>query len=207
KAVILDQDLIIKSGNTLTVKCKVNMPENGKIIVEQGAKLVIDGGRITNDCYLMWQGIEVWGNTNLSHTNANQGVLELINGAIIENAVNAVTTWKPNDWSKSGGIIRASNSIFRNNRRSVEFRSYPKTNTSYFDKCIFENTRRLNSGYMGTDYMVTMENVSGVKFRGCDFEDSNPEANQFYFLKSAIYSSDSYFEVAPYCLAWDINGN
>ncbi len=133
------QDILVKSGNTLTITCEVLMPQNGKIIIEQGAKLIIDGGSITcayDDA--LWQGIEVWGNTHLAHTDANQGVLELKNGAIIENATNAVTTWKPNDVAKSGGIIRASNSTFRENKRSVEFRYYPNyTNTSYFDKCTF----------------------------------------------------------------------
>ncbi len=195
------QDILVKSGNTLTITCEVLMPQNGKIIIEQGAKLIIDGGNITcayDDA--LWQGIEVWGNTHLAHTDANQGVLELKNGAIIENATNAVTTWKPNDVAKSGGIIRASNSTFRNNKRSVEFRYYPNcTNTSYFDKCTFTNTGKYNDGTMGSGYMITMENVAGVQFRGCDFEDNNSDAIYFSDLKSGIAASDSYFEVIPFC--------
>ena len=72
------QDIVIKSGNTLTVQCEVQFVPDAKIIVEPGAKLIIDGGKLTNDNYYrtFWQGIEVWGNHNLPQTETNQGVVE-----------------------------------------------------------------------------------------------------------------------------------
>ncbi|MBK8344812.1 MAG: hypothetical protein IPL12_16920 [Bacteroidetes bacterium] len=36
---------------------------NGKIIVENGGALIVDGGTINNHCDF-WQGIEVWGKGN-----------------------------------------------------------------------------------------------------------------------------------------------
>jgi len=36
------------------------MPDQAKIIIEPGAKLILDGGTLTNGCGTMWQGIEVW---------------------------------------------------------------------------------------------------------------------------------------------------
>ncbi|HQC60332.1 MAG TPA: hypothetical protein PK701_06335, partial [Bacteroidales bacterium] len=75
-------DIIIKQGVTLTITCKVLMPDQAKIIIEPGAKLILDGGTLTNACGTMWQGIEVWGNRDLSqYPQSNQGVVELKNGA------------------------------------------------------------------------------------------------------------------------------
>lgn len=106
-------DIIIEPGNTLTIKCLVSMPKGSKIIIKPGAKCVVDGGTLTNQCCgETWQGIEVWGNSSATQTPSNQGVLKVINGALIENARNAVTLWKPDDWSKTGGIVQASNSTF-----------------------------------------------------------------------------------------------
>src|SRR5690606_25452877 len=65
-------DIIIKSGAVLTVKCRLEMIKDSKIIIEPGGRLVVDGGIITSarsagpDYEGFWQGIEVWGNSNLS---------------------------------------------------------------------------------------------------------------------------------------------
>src|SRR5690606_20104360 len=40
-------DIIVKSGATLTIKCRVLMPYLSNLIVAKGAALVIDGGTIT----------------------------------------------------------------------------------------------------------------------------------------------------------------
>ncbi|MCC5924852.1 MAG: hypothetical protein JJT77_13800, partial [Crocinitomicaceae bacterium] len=45
------ENLVIKSGNTLTIKCEVQFLPEAKIIVEPGAKLIIDGGKLTNENY------------------------------------------------------------------------------------------------------------------------------------------------------------
>ena len=54
---------------------------------------------MTSDGNIMWSGIEVWGNSNEPQYPYNgtykQGVLELKNGAVIENAVCAVELWRP----------------------------------------------------------------------------------------------------------------
>ncbi|PJB55953.1 MAG: hypothetical protein CO098_15290 [Bacteroidetes bacterium CG_4_9_14_3_um_filter_41_19] len=51
------QDIIVKAGNTLTIQCEVQMIPDAKIIIEPSAKLIIDGGLITNEYYynLPWQ--------------------------------------------------------------------------------------------------------------------------------------------------------
>ncbi len=52
-------DIVVRSGATLTVKCKIAMAINGKIKLEKGAKLIVDGGEITGWCKSGdWTGVE-----------------------------------------------------------------------------------------------------------------------------------------------------
>jgi hypothetical protein len=55
----LYKDILVKKGNTLTVKCKVGMAMEGRITLERGAKLTVDGGEITCWCKTgNWEGIK-----------------------------------------------------------------------------------------------------------------------------------------------------
>jgi hypothetical protein len=106
------------------------MGDNMKVIIKQGAKLVLDGGTITNagDCGDFWQGIEVYGTSNQHQYPSNnptyQGMLIVKNGGIIENAHIGATNWKKDDYTKIGGVIQANGGVFRNNRRDVVFMNY-----------------------------------------------------------------------------------
>lgn len=55
----LHSDVIVQKGTTLTIKCRVHLPEGAMIKVEPGARLVLDGCYIHNDCGMEWGGIEV----------------------------------------------------------------------------------------------------------------------------------------------------
>jgi hypothetical protein len=157
------------------------MPANSKIIVEQGALLTIDGGLVTNKCGQPWQGIEVWGNKNAHQWldalgNLAQGYLEL-NDAVIENAVDAVVLWKPGDYTTTGGIVYANNTVFRNNNRSVHALFYQNYNAftgneadyrAAFNNCDFV----LDNNYNGTHTFakhIELNNVKGIRFTACDF--------------------------------------
>ncbi|MBA2612628.1 MAG: hypothetical protein H0U95_11690 [Bacteroidetes bacterium] len=55
----LYKDIVVKSGATLIIKCKVAMAIDGKIKLEKGAHLIVDGGEVTTWCKSgNWQGIE-----------------------------------------------------------------------------------------------------------------------------------------------------
>jgi hypothetical protein len=98
-------DIIVKSGATLTLKCRLEMVPQAKIIVEQGGLLFIDGATITSARCAgpshegQWQGIEVWGTTTQHQYTINgvcaQGIVELKNGAVIENAFNGIIQYSP----------------------------------------------------------------------------------------------------------------
>lgn len=207
----IDRDIIIEPGVTLTVEsgARICMPTDSKIIVPRGAKLIVDGGTITNGCGNFWQGIEVWGNSTEHQFadvsgNYEQGYLELKNGAVIENAYNAVTLWKPDDWNSMGGIIIASDALFKNNRRSVEFMSYQNTdpstgepvgNVSSFTECEFT----VDDDYFATSefaYHISMWEIDGIKIRGCDFNNDMTTAAQRGY---GIYTMDAGYKVNSYC--------
>lgn len=125
-------DIIIEQGYTLTINCKVILPTQARIIVEKGAKLIIDGGIVTTECENeMWQGIEVQGNSSQHQYTVGgscaQGTVILQNGAVIENAecgIKTINTNAASPASTTGGIIQADNSTFRNCEKAVEFMRY-----------------------------------------------------------------------------------
>ena len=144
--------ITVPNGFTLTITNTVLLGPGAKIIVEPGGKLIVDGGTLTNACEdEMWQGIFVGGNANLPQKpESNQGVLELKNGAIIENARTAIATYTLDaigniNYATAGGIVKADNATFLNNLKTVDFIPYPPAgtnpvlpNVSYFiNKCHF----------------------------------------------------------------------
>ncbi len=186
------QDVVVNNGGVLNITGKVFFAPDCRIIVMPGGKVVVNGGFMTNACPdQLWSGIEVWGNQCLTQSAANQGTVELLNGAIIEHAQCAIRTgnlasttptWQY-DWAKTGGIIKAANSTFRNNRKDVEFLSYQNfaggtclnptillANKSTFTNCNFEVTEKVLGGGSTLDTRVSMYDVHGVRFTSCNWK-------------------------------------
>lgn len=198
------QDILILEGNTLTIKCEVLMPINGKIIVEPGALLVIDGGIITSAHDSPWRGIYVVGDRTKPQTFENQGAVIMENGAVIENSLYGVALRAFDDaWHTNGGIIQATNSTFRNNWRNVEFMNYKNTNDqgqeiptiSYFTNCNFiTDEQTLHNVHWGN---VTIWDVNGVNFTGCNFVDErqNLDFQAYRQARDGIYTISAGFSV------------
>jgi len=207
-------NLIIKSGGTLTLNCSIKMPSYAKIIVETGGKLIVDGGHITSAHDEPWQGIEVWGNSSAhqyadANGNRQQGYLELKNGATIENAITAVSLWKPGDYTTTGGVVKADDAVFLNNARAVHALYYNNylpndptqqvDNLSRFNNCSFE----IDEAYPGTETFskhIDLLKVKGFKFRGCDFMVKNGVAGVSTW-SSAIAAYSAGFRVDGLCSA------
>lgn len=210
----IKSNIVIESGRTLTVSpdAIIKMSANKKIVVKPGGKLIIDGGRITSFCESPWQGIEVWGTANQHQYNVNgicyQGTLILENGGTIENAIEGIVNWKPDDYNSMGGIIQATNANFINNWRAVSFMPYNNFNPSIpsqimndlsgFWNCNFETTRNLYNNEPFYSF-VTMWKVKGIQFIGCRFSNSNPAASSIYDLGSGITSVDAEYNLNSYC--------
>ena len=128
-------DIVVKSGATLTVRCKVLMPPKGEIRVEPNGKLIVDGGTITSTedgTNNWWQGIEVRGDKNSSQYitysyGYGHGVAIIKNNALIENSAEGAYTRDVNGAladRNGGGVIHATNSTFRNNAYSIRIGKY-----------------------------------------------------------------------------------
>ena len=191
----------ITAGNTLTINgttgAHFEFGENSEIIVERGAKLIVnspigDPTTFTSASICkksMWNGISVWGDPSLhqgsSYATSPQGVVKLTN-VKISNARNAITTRNGSDgWTFNGGVIQCFNVEFKNNRRSVEFLSYHNIpgpgaaelkNISYLKNCQFLMTDYLNDpiyqtgdGRKFAGPQVTMWDVKDVTIESCLF--------------------------------------
>ncbi len=215
-AKVIGGDLIISNNSTLIVKCKVSMPDFGKVVVEPGSRLIIDGGAFVNNCDGMWLGIDVQGNRNTYQNPLYQGVVEMKNGAIIEYARNGIRTIGTDgndnkDWSKTGGIVRVYDGTFRNCRRGIEFLSYQninvlgneQSNTSFILNANFVTDEELPNGtipYAG----ITMFEVRGIQIRNCIFENTRSDLATVEIDErgSGIYSIDANYRVSS---SYDIN--
>ncbi|MEL6864303.1 MAG: hypothetical protein AAFP19_07790, partial [Bacteroidota bacterium] len=207
----LTSDLIIPDDATLNITgTTVNIAKNVRIIVEEGAHLVVDNSTLTNACGDLWRGIEVWGDaTQHQYTHGggyHQGRLTVRNNSVIEYARNAVKVGKEGDWqmNHTGGIIWANNSTFRNNKRAVEFLRYQNfhpfiptlnlNNRSYFRDCHFLTDEDLPAN-QNPNAFVTMWAVDYINFFSCDFENLNPNANTLAELGRGIYTEDASFNI------------
>jgi Secretion system C-terminal sorting domain/Right handed beta helix region len=160
-------DIVVKNGATLIITCQVHLSPNGKIVIERGGKLVLDGGLLTGDCSDKWRGIIVEGDVPGNQLLSGKVVLK--NDAIIEYAKDATSMFPSHlNWNNGqqlqfcGGEIEAENSTIRFCNRAVEFMKYGQggiKDKSFFKKVKFEN---LKEG-------VTIWADDGVTFEGCEF--------------------------------------
>ena len=206
---MINQNLYIDSLATLTITDTLYVGNNARIIVRPGGKLIVDGGTLTSACTgEMWQGIFVEGHRNLHQTEANQGKVVLRNGAVIENAIRGIRTGAQGDnWITTGGIIKASDATFHNNRKAVEFLSYADTisgttvrdNFSAFSNCTFaiDDNNLFAANNTAFDAHVSLWEVKGITFEGCTFTNATTAMNPDKGY--AIKSIDAGFSVATLC--------
>lgn len=178
------KNIVILSGATLVVSNKLYMPNNSTITVRKGGKLVVDGGVITNYCGGMWNGIVVEGTALMAQSVTNHGWCEVKNGGVIENARIAI---KSND----GGIVKASNAKFINNRYGIFFGRYNlvknqlHTNYSVIANSEFKCYREMidrsyvdDGKYEGSKYFIGIAQQSGVRIINNNFESTyNPRVD------------------------------
>jgi len=206
-------DLIIKTNANLSIQSKTTFVEGGKIIVEPGATLTVDGGFLTNKCGSMWQGIQVWGDSDASQYTppgqpCAQGKLILKNSAVIENAVVAVNLWKPGYYETTGGIVYASGDVvFRNNAisvRSMQYRNFLPSNPSVeldnfsnFENCTFEITNYYRDDAPFNQHVI-LYHVKGIDFHACDFTvNSNTSGVSEY--SQAIFTFNTGLNILAVC--------
>lgn len=197
----IKEKIVIPAGYTIriqgmNIQFAPELPPNfpgAKLEIQQGTgslaggKVILDNTTLTVDpqCGIqkMWQGVQVWGVQNqlqTPYTITKQGRLEMVNNSVIEHALTAVLLGRSNNYpyqpdvslyGYNGGIIRATNSTFRNNVYDVIFRDYETAvSQSYFTNCQFITTSALYDPSRYPVYHTWLANMNGVRFTGCDFE-------------------------------------
>ena len=100
----------INAPHTVTVTANISAFPDAEIIVQPGARLIINGAIITSLCQLPWEGITVYGNMTPPLV---RGAVGIIAGGTLENAllgINAIT----------GGQIDATGANFINNTTAIQ---------------------------------------------------------------------------------------
>ena len=208
---LLPTTLMVDSLATLTITGTLYSTPGARLIIRPGGKLIVDGGKLTSACpNEMWQGIEVVGDRTKRQLPQHQGVVELRNGATIENALCGIRTGLREDtvnFATTGGIITADSATFRNNRQAVVINSYAglapsgvvADNQCLFEKCTFvvdaNNLFAANNTAFAEH--VRLWDVKWVKFLGCHFR--NEINNSLVYNGRGIYACDAGMKLDVKC--------
>ncbi|WP_235299065.1 right-handed parallel beta-helix repeat-containing protein [Portibacter marinus] len=177
----------------LTLNGTLLMGESVDVLVRRGSQFIIDGGTITTaPCANEWSGIFVDGYSNQSQTMpgfqigyATNGVVEVKNNSLIENAWTAFSTnsrgigW-PQEQDYRGGLILVENSTIQNCFRAAEFVDYDIENKSEFVNVTFD----------GQDENATHWETVGVEYNNCDFLNYSTSAISTLDAGVDVYSSN-----------------
>jgi|GEM_PF-3119649 len=195
-------DVIVNDGHTVTLKSDTYLSEFAEIIVKPGGRLIIDGGVLTSltaDCGMdRWKGITV-----ISDTDGiiEPGLVELKNGAIIENARIAIRTH--NDMVRGGQVV-VDDAIIRNCWKGIEFAGFeydtpPIVNNLLVEDCFYGITINEVEGVVFTD--IKMKNIEsrGMIVSNCELNLIGTSQNSSYFdnCNKAIRHVFSHDPVSP----------
>lgn len=182
-----DDDLLIKSGVTLTVKAKVKMATGRKISLEGGAILRVDGGILTvgnvrpmcdrQDTGPFWKGVE------LGVTNGSYAHVYFTNLARMEYSYSGL-------FNVGQSYVSCLSSQFLNNRSAVDMETQSSTgNIMTFTACTFI----LNNSYPGSDLFHQIRLSNGqAQFALCTIDNQTT----FKTLNIAgIYETGTYLSV------------
>jgi hypothetical protein len=211
-------DLVFQTGTVTHIyNMTFEFDVNADVIIEKGASVYLHGTTWTSlSCEdIMWPGVDLLGTTNAANsidqlpiTGGDQGYLNLSN-SVIENAMIGIDVGG-NFPNNAGGIVRASQSTFRNNYNDVIFKKYhfeigndPVQNKSYFNLCTFVTDEHLNNPSLSPNNHVLLKSVDKISFKNCSFMNKTDINTYNWFNRgTGIYSSRASFTVDGSNDAW-----
>lgn len=211
---IINQNVLVKSGATLTINSKVSFSKGKSLIVAKGGKLVVDGsGAILTSKCDDWVGVALEGNPNYPQTTiSEQGIVELKNWSTIENAITGIAapglarsgtlTGYPNVFAYKG-IIRAINTIFKNNQTDIAIfgktfsGTNPIANIGYIKHCEFYTTNSNAFANLGP-HIKLYWGCNDIFIAGCKFEDQRTSIDPKTQGRIGIMSNEASFNLTGY---------
>ncbi len=190
---VFNKDVRIKDGTTIEIQCDVLMGTRKSIIVEKGAKLIVNGGHITNLCDSLWWGIQVYGG------NPDYAV-KIINGSVIENTYHPAVSMFNDEvgylLGNGNAHVLINNSTFINCKRMLAMGAYKPS----YNKTVVKNTTQ-NGGKWG----ITNWNCYSVEIKNNTFNNVINECivtidGQFIIEGNTFHSGKSdilFFETTP----------
>ncbi|MCB0629647.1 MAG: right-handed parallel beta-helix repeat-containing protein [Saprospiraceae bacterium] len=193
-------EMVVPAGKKLEIKnMKLKFGPYGKVTLEAGdginpgGQLILDQTTLTineqDHCEnRFWRGVRVEGNSAKTQDVSYQAALILRNNSRIERAVIGVGLFGVDNSgaaiaATSGGIIKATDSWFLNNRNAVRFIAYGQqgniNSVSSFVRCNFFTHASFPSGET-PETLVIIEETDGVRFTD----------NKFAYLSSAPGKND-----------------
>lgn len=204
-------DLVFQTGTVTHIyNMTFEFDVNADVIIEKGASVYLHGTTWTSlSCEdIMWPGVDLLGTTNAANSidqlpisGGDQGYLNLSN-SVIENAMVGIDVGG-NFPNNAGGIVRASQSTYRNNYNDVVFKKYhfeigddPVQNKSYFNLCTFVTDEHLNNPSLSPNNHVLLKSVDKISFKNCSFMNKTGINTYNWFNRgTGIYSSRASFTV------------
>lgn len=198
-------DVVIPAGTQLSVHGMTwRFGPNAKLIIERGGRLTSYSSVFTTVVCdnAHWPGIRVEGTTtNPNQFGTAQGQLRMYDSRV-EYADVGIWCARVNgnfmDPAFFGGLVRASNTTFRDCQTGVRIERYRRINPNnseslhlgYFGNCKFETT----AGWRGPTtpgWFAKLGDVKGVTFTGCSFVNQIPNAFYPYTLRGGGISATS----------------
>lgn len=175
----LYSDLIVRTGAKLTIKCILHMPPTGRIIVERGAKLIVDGGTITDtgcECE-RWAGIEVWGNSLQLHKDyidpagafTGEGITTAV--APLSNYENAVLNGEA-----PGVVVLKNDAILENGFNGITTQRHYGYFPEYYGGIVVAENAHFINCKRGVEFMQ-YKPTNYSRFKNCTFEATLPISN------------------------------
>ncbi len=185
------------------------------LVIEPGASLTCTNCTFTTACVgELWKGIEVTGTITQHQYGGShptyQGELVLLNSQVWKAEVGILTAERLGgsiNGFTSGGVVRCTNTTFRNCRTAVQFMPYqgsqpgtgvPVRNRSSFRECTFS----IDNNYpVALDFRhhAYLWHVDGIPFLGCDFRNDRLTETNSHERGHGIYSLDAHYEVREKC--------
>ena len=208
---VKSSNVLIKDGAELNITGNYGFVKDASLFIEPGGKVTIDGGVLTKACLNKWQGVDVWGNTNLSqYPTSNQGYIKIINNGSIRNAETGIQAAQIINGlyvsGTTGGIISCNSAIFKDNISDVIIYPFENTNPGTGEEapnfCSFTNAQFINTTVCEHDPYVNLWGVDGIRFRGCSFinELTKSDCPIGYNKGTGIRSFSSGFYIDDYCV-------